>query len=158
MKGAYLHRSSSHSAPGSPLKVEFSKKAPHALLAWEKNTNSPTNTRWWLDHHGERHGVTGWEGRGLARRGSHQRAQGLASNSRSTFEATKTCKRRSECLRKISLRLELNIIKIKVRFHLHNLEKIFLVYQEHRTHAMGTDILTVLILHIKQTLDNMFIL
>ena len=40
----------------------------------------------------------------------------LASNSRSTFEATKTYKRRSECLREISLRLELNIIKVKVRF------------------------------------------
>ena len=40
----------------------------------------------------------------------------LASNSGNTFEATKTCKRRSECLREISLRLELNIIKIKVRF------------------------------------------
>ena len=82
----------------------------------------------------------------------------LAKKFGSTFEAIKTCRRKSKCLRETRPRLELNIIKIKVRFHLHNLEKIFLVYQEHRTHAMGTDILTVLILHIKQTLDNMFIL
>ena len=40
----------------------------------------------------------------------------LASNSGSTFEATKTNKRRSECIREISLRLELSIIKVKVRF------------------------------------------
>jgi hypothetical protein len=44
----------------------------------------------------------------------------LAHKSRSTFEATKTCRRRSKCLRKINLRFELNIIKIKVRFHIHS--------------------------------------
>jgi hypothetical protein len=33
-----------------------------------------------------------------------------------TFEAIKTCRGRSECPREINLRLELDIIKIKVRF------------------------------------------
>ena len=78
----------------------------------------------------------------------------LARKSGSAFEAIKACRRRSECLRETRPRLELNIIKIKVRFHLHNLEKIFLCLPraQHRTHAKGTNILTLLVLHIKQTL------
>ena len=40
----------------------------------------------------------------------------LARKSGSAFEAIKTCKRRSKCLREISPKLELNVIKIKVRF------------------------------------------
>ena len=55
------------------------------------------------------------------RRGADQerkspKSPSAASKSRITFEAIKTCKRRSKCLREISPRLELSVIKIKVRF------------------------------------------
>ena len=62
----------------------------------------------------------------MTRRVSHERSQVPAGKSGSTFVVIKTCRERSEYLKETSLRLELNIIKIKVRFHLHSLEKFFL--------------------------------
>jgi hypothetical protein len=67
----------------------------------------------------------------------------LAHKSRSTFEATKTCRRRSKCLRKINPRFELNIIKIKVKFHIHSLEKILLCLPRAQNTSMEIGILTV---------------